>query len=55
MTGEEEGAYYQGFIAGLYAYAWMKDGKTYVGSCGRLLSEAVKYAKETFNYRKEAK
>ena len=55
MTVEEKRAYHQGFIDGLYAYAWVADGETYVGSCGRLLSEATKYAKETFNYSKEAK
>lgn len=33
--------YQEGYIAGLRAYAWWKDGLQYVGSCGTTLKEAI--------------
>jgi len=38
--------YYDGYIDGLTAFAWWKDGTQYVGTCGRTLKEAIKEVKE---------
>lgn len=35
-------AYDMGYIDGLSAYAWWKDGVQYVGSCGTTLVKALK-------------
>ncbi len=42
--------YLRGYIDGLTAYAWWKDGIQYVGTTGRTLSEAIAKAPVTFNY-----
>lgn len=41
-------AWLQGYIEGLKAYAWWKDGTQYVGTCGTTLTEAIKRAKEEY-------
>ncbi|PYO40127.1 MAG: hypothetical protein DMD33_18760 [Gemmatimonadetes bacterium] len=33
--------YETGYIDGLKAYSWMRDGATYVGTTGRTLGDAV--------------
>lgn len=38
----------EGYIAGITAYAWWKDGEQYVGTCGRTLNEAIAEAREGF-------
>jgi 1,2-phenylacetyl-CoA epoxidase catalytic subunit len=42
--------YYNGFVAGLAAYAWWKDGTQYVGTTGKTLERALEQARETWNY-----
>ena len=39
-------SYQAGFIAGLEAYAWWKDGVQYVGSCGTTLKKAIAEAEK---------
>lgn len=39
----------QGYIEGLKAYAWWKDGTQYVGSCGTTLTEAIERAKREYS------
>ena len=46
-------AYKRGFIDGLRAYAWWKDGKQEVGSCGTTLSDAIEMVEKTWNYHPE--
>ncbi len=41
--------YIDGYIDGLSAYAWWKDGVQYVGTTGRTLPEAISKAPITFN------
>ena len=41
-------AWLQGYIAGLSAYAWWKDGVQYVGTCGTTLKEAIEHAKQEY-------
>lgn len=36
-----------GYIEGMHAFAWMKDGTTYVGTCGTTLADAVKKVTDT--------
>lgn len=38
--------YLMGVDHGLRAFSWMKDGTTYVGTCGTTLKEAQKMARE---------
>jgi len=38
--------YYQGIIECLVAFAWWKDGKQQLGSCGRLLRDELKIVHE---------
>lgn len=38
--------YMKGVDDGLRAFSWMKDGVTYVGTCGTTLKEAQKMARE---------
>jgi hypothetical protein len=40
-----EEAYRAGMREGLTQYAWWKDGKQYVGTCGQTLETALKYVK----------
>ncbi len=35
----------KGYIEGLRAYAWWKDGTQFVGTCGTTLEEAIERAK----------
>ncbi len=42
-------AWLQGYIEGLKAYAWWKDGTQYVGSCGTTLTEAIERAKREYS------
>lgn len=37
-----------GYVEGLKAYAWWKDGVQYVGSCGTTLNDAIKRAEEDY-------
>ena len=41
LTAEAENAFEQGYVAGLSAYAWWKDGRQYVGTMGTSLNEAI--------------
>jgi len=50
-----EQIYQQGFEDGIIAYAHIKNGITYVGTVGRLQSEALKRVKETWNYKPPVK
>lgn len=43
-------AYKRGFLNGIEAYAWMKDGVYYVGSTGKTLREAQDEVEQTYNY-----
>lgn len=43
-------AYKQGFIDGITAYAWHKDGMQWVGTTGRTRHEAVAKVEKTWNY-----
>lgn len=43
--------YTEGFIDGLTAYAWWKDGVQYFGTTGKTLNEAIEQVKETWNYK----
>jgi predicted transcriptional regulator len=38
-------AYVKGLEDGIRAYAWMKDGVTYVGTTGRTLAQALENAR----------
>lgn len=38
---DELAAFLRGLGSGFYAFAWWKDGKQYVGSCGTLLSHSM--------------
>ena len=42
--------YKQGFIDGLRAYAWWKDGTEWVGTCGTTLKQAITKADASYNY-----
>lgn len=44
-------AYKKGFIDGLTAYAWSKEGAQYVGTCGTTLKEATETVEKTWNYK----
>lgn len=44
-------AYKLGFIDGMAAYAWWKDGTQQVGTTGRTLKQAVAEVEKTWNYR----
>lgn len=43
-------AYKHGFIDGIRAYAWHKDGRQEVGTTGRTLKEAIAEVENTWNY-----
>lgn len=43
--------YDQGYIDGLKAYTHWKDGFEYVGTCGTLLSDAIRRRHETYGYK----
>ena len=43
-----QGAWLQGYIEGLRAYAWWKDGVQYVGTCGDTLEEAIENVKKEY-------
>lgn len=43
-------AYARGYLDGLAAYAWWKDGVQYVGTTGRTLRAAQDAAVDTWNY-----
>ena len=42
--------YKQGFIDGLTAYAWWKNGSRYLGTSGRTLKEAISNVEHEWNY-----
>lgn len=46
---EIEWAYNQGYTKALRNYAYWKDGKQFVGSCGRTLEEALSDSDGVFN------
>jgi len=46
----EKLSYKQGFLDGVRAYAWYKDGKQQVGTTGRTLKDALEKVEETWNY-----
>ena len=37
-----------GYLAGLAAYAWWKDGEQFVGSCGATLKHAINTAQREY-------
>ncbi len=43
-------AYDRGFCDGLATYGWMKDGITWVGTCGTKLVTAVAKYRDMWNY-----
>ncbi len=43
--------YEQGYIDGLTAYAWWKDGVQYVGTTGTSLQEAIDRRHREWNYK----
>ena len=46
-------AYERGFIDGLWAYAWWKDGEAQVGTTGRTYQEAVRNFLVSRGYARE--
>ena len=50
MENQFKKSYDKGFIDGLKAFAYWKDGKQYVGTCGTTLEEAIKNRKEIHMY-----
>lgn len=50
MTEDEENAYMAGFYDALMTYSWMKDGVTYVGTCGDTLKKAQRDVTKLYNY-----
>ena len=40
-SSEDLPDYERGWLEGVQAYAWMKDGSTFVGTTGRTLGDAV--------------
>ncbi len=46
--------YDQGYIDGLAAYAWWRDGKQQVGTSGKSLREAIRDRKDNWNYDTKA-
>jgi len=53
MSEALQTAWLRGYIEGLKAYAWWKDGVQYVGSCGTTLSEAVSRARREYAVQNE--
>jgi len=47
---DRESDYRQGFIDGLRAFAWWKDGEQYVGSCGTLFKDVKNKPEEVAGY-----
>jgi hypothetical protein len=45
-----ESAYKKGYIDSLIAFAYWKNGKQYVGTCGTLLEEQIKTIEDVYNY-----
>lgn len=45
-----EKIYKEGFIDGIKAYAWWKDGKEEVGTTGTSLKKAIEEVEKTWNY-----
>ena len=45
-----EREYDAGFLAGITAYAWHKDGLQWVGTTGKTLHEAQAHYRKTWNY-----
>ena len=41
LIADAQGPYETGFVNGLCAYAWWKDGRQYVGTMGTSLNEAI--------------
>ena len=54
-SGEREALtdYERGFVDGLWAYAWWKDGVSYVGSTGTTYAQAVDRFLRENGYRAE--
>jgi len=50
IVANQREAYRQGFADGLATYSWMKDGVTYVGTCGTTLREAKTRLERHWNY-----
>lgn len=49
MTTQE--AYKQGFIDGLTAFAWWKDGVEYLGTSGTRLKDTIANVEKVFSFR----
>lgn len=43
-------SYRKGFLDGITAYAWWKDGRQEVGTTGRTLATAIEKVEGTWNY-----
>ena len=52
--GEIQKATLEGYIAGLEAFAWWKNGVLYVGTCGIPLVQAVAAARKAFELDRKA-
>ena len=52
-SDEEKLLWWQGFVDGLRAYAWWRDGVQYVGSCGTTLSQAIINARKDYSIPEE--
>lgn len=48
MSEAMQEAWLKGYLAGLGAYGWWKDGVQYVGTCGTTLAEATERAKQEY-------
>lgn len=49
----EKAAYDKGYVDGLHAYSWMKDGTYFVGTCGKSLKHALEDRKRASTYDPE--
>jgi len=50
LTPEMQQAYELGFRDGLATYSWMKDGETWVGTCGNTLRTAQRDLRSAWNF-----
>lgn len=48
ISEAQQKAYLHGYIDGLRAFAWWKDGTQYVGTCGTTLNDAIAKAEAEF-------
>jgi len=48
IKAHEDAALLRGYVEGLRAFAWWKDGVQYVGTCGTTLKKAIEKAEAEF-------